>query len=341
MNTLTIHAHLLRTAWAAGLLLASAGTHAATFSSSATPPVRNEADIQHTGERKGAEKVAWGTELAGLAKGLTFTTGAAPVVLKALTCQVNQKMEPIKTYRVRVSTVSVTNLTEVYHEDIKQLTRVEQNDFITWALETPVLLKPQTTYGVDVGMLDSDKTWNVGGLLYLFYTDPVPGMTRYDSGDIKIGGGLGNNTMRVQSGSYICHLDLAPAESATCRVLSDGTLVLDKKQLLPEATALVLGNATLAVQIPAASVGTLTLMGDARINLGENTTLAFADSSAIIWTGNGGGTLNILGTFVNGKSLRFGSNNKGLTSDQLALISAKGLKNFALNDKGYLTAVEQ
>ena len=62
--------------------------------------------------------------------------------------------------------------------------------------------------------------------------------------------------------------------------------------------------------------------------------MAFADSASVNWSG---GSLNLTGTFVPGVSLRFGTTNAGLTSTQLALISAPGVVAFALNSNGFLT----
>jgi hypothetical protein len=79
----------------------------------------------------------------------------------------------------------------------------------------------------------------------------------------------------------------------------------------------------------------LDVTTSAKINLGAGAVLAFANSSAVSWTG---GSLSITGAFVSGVSLRFGTTSGGLTSTQLALISAPGFTSFSLNATGYLTA---
>ena len=101
------------------------------------------------------------------------------------------------------------------------------------------------------------------------------------------------------------------------------------------ATAVSIGNATLDAATFTDTVGTSDVTGTATINLGTGAALAFANSSAIDWTG---GTLTITGTFVSGASLRFGTTSSGLTPAQLALISAPGFSAFALDANGYLTA---
>ena len=117
--------------------------------------------------------------------------------------------------------------------------------------------------------------------------------------------------------------------------ISGGTLALGVSNAFANATDISIGNATLDASTFTDTVGTLDLTGSARINLGTGAALAFANSSAIDWTG---GTLNLTGTFVSGSSLRFGTTSSGLTSAQLARITATGFNSFALNSSGYLTA---
>jgi autotransporter-associated beta strand protein len=122
-------------------------------------------------------------------------------------------------------------------------------------------------------------------------------------------------------------------------VVSAGTLALGASNILP-TTALAIGEATLDAATFTDTVGTLDVTGSATIHLGTDGKLVFADSNAIDWTDGAvdGGTLNITGTFVSGSSLRFGTTNAGLTSAQLARISATGFINFGLDASGYLTA---
>ena len=117
-----------------------------------------------------------------------------------------------------------------------------------------------------------------------------------------------------------------------------GTLTLGAAGVLPDASEVSIGNATLASGSFSETAGRLVIIGTATINLGTGAALSFADSSAIDWTG---GTLSLTGTFVlggPGGSLRFGTSNTGLTSTQLAKISAAGFTGFGLDANGYLTA---
>jgi autotransporter-associated beta strand protein len=117
-----------------------------------------------------------------------------------------------------------------------------------------------------------------------------------------------------------------------------GTLTLGAAGVLPDASEVSIGNATLTAGSFSETAGRLVITGAATINLGTGSALSFANSSAIDWTG---GTLNLTGTFVlggPGGSLRFGTSNTGLTSTQLAKISAAGFTGFGLDANGYLTA---
>lgn len=120
--------------------------------------------------------------------------------------------------------------------------------------------------------------------------------------------------------------------------LSSGTLALGTSNTLPNTTAVSIASATLAAGAGITdTTGTLDVTSTATIDLGSGTTLAFANSSAIDWTG---GTLNITGAFVFSSSLRFGTSSAGLTPAQLSTISVNGsgLGTFGLDSNGFLTA---
>jgi len=118
--------------------------------------------------------------------------------------------------------------------------------------------------------------------------------------------------------------------------ISTGTLKLNLSGVLPDTSAVSIGSATLdTADGVAETTGTLAVTGAATIKLGTGAALAFANSSGSNWTS---GTLNITGDFVSGSSLRFGTNDNGLTTSQLALITADGFTGFTLNAGGYLTA---
>ncbi len=145
---------------------------------------------------------------------------------------------------------------------------------------------------------------------------------------VSTGGGLTKN------GSNTLTLTGANTYTGDTTVTA-GSLALGASNVLPDSAAVSIGNATLDAATFTDTVGTLDVTGTSTINLGASPALAFANSSAIDWTG---GTLNLTGTFVSGASLRFGTNSSGLTPTQLTLISAPGFNSFALNASGYLTA---
>lgn len=121
---------------------------------------------------------------------------------------------------------------------------------------------------------------------------------------------------------------------AGATIVSAGTLSLGASNVLPDTTDVSIGAATLEVGAAVTeTASTLDCIAAAMINLGTGATLAFADSSAITWAG----TLEITGDFVSGASLNFG-NSSGLTTGQLASISAAGFSAFALDGSGFLTA---
>ena len=134
-------------------------------------------------------------------------------------------------------------------------------------------------------------------------------------------------------------LTLSGANTYTgATTVNSGTLALGASNVLPDASAVSIGAATLDALTSSDSAGTLDVtVSTSTINLGEGGSLAFADSSAVDWSG---GTLNITGSFVSGSSLRFGTTDEGLTAAQLSSISAEGSPSFSLDADGYLVAGE-
>ena len=144
----------------------------------------------------------------------------------------------------------------------------------------------------------------------------------------------GNNFGLTKSG--VGSFTISGANTYTGDTLvNGGTLALGASNVISSTSDIIIGNATLNASTFTDNLGTLDITSTAKLNLGAGAALAFANSSAIDWTG---GTLNLTGTFASGASLRFGTNSSGLTPTQLALISASGFTSFALNASGYLTA---
>ncbi len=220
------------------LILTAASANAATTSSGATAPTVDGFDIANYGTVTGTDKWWADAAVSGRPKGQTFTTGSAKVLLNAITYQVTstQKAEPTKTYVIRVGTISGTTFTEIYSETATQDFFWAGGEYMTWTLDTPVLLSANTEYGVDVGMTGSTSAWQTG-IPYINRTaDVYAGGTRYMSGTTGLG--IGDTTMNNVSGDMLFHLDLSiadpmdpsPADGAE---VSAGDVVLSWTNMAP------------------------------------------------------------------------------------------------------------
>ena len=192
--------------------------NAGTFSSSTNPPVVDVTDIANLAPQTGSDK--WFFQSANesgvtdAAKGQTFTNGPKEMLLRAITYKIDptQKKAAPTTYTVRVGTVSGTNFTLVASEVFTQTVDTAVGAYMTWTLDSPVPLMPNTTYGVDVAM-KSGTAWQTG-IPYLSYTanTNIPGVGYYyDSGDMGVGT---NNIVINASRDRVFHLDLEPIEQS-------------------------------------------------------------------------------------------------------------------------------
>jgi trimeric autotransporter adhesin len=145
-------------------------------------------------------------------------------------------------------------------------------------------------------------------------------------------------------------LELRGANSYTgATTVNAGTLKMGANNVIPNASNVTIGAATLDANTRTDTAGTLNVTGtDSVINLGAGAALAFANSSGVtagVWAG----TLDITGTFIAGNdvdpglgvnpgSIRFGTDNTGLTVTQLAAISVNGsgAGTYTLDAFGYL-----
>jgi autotransporter-associated beta strand protein len=120
--------------------------------------------------------------------------------------------------------------------------------------------------------------------------------------------------------------------------VSAGTLTLGGDGALPTGSEVSISGATLHAGISINSAGTLGVTfggtGPSKIIFGSGAALAFANSTALIWTD----FLQLGGNFVSGVSLRVGTTSSGLTPSQLQRIIAPGFAGFGLNAQGYVTA---
>ena len=156
-------------------------------------------------------------------------------------------------------------------------------------------------------------------------------------------GGAGNTTVStaaisgtgglVKDGEGTTTLSAANSYSGITTI-NGGSLVMGANNVIPDASNVSIGTATLDADNRTDTAGTLDVTSSAVINLSTGTALAFADSKAVDWTG---GTLNVTGT-LGATSLRFGDSADDLTPTQLALISVNGsgAGTYILDAEGYL-----
>jgi autotransporter-associated beta strand protein len=116
--------------------------------------------------------------------------------------------------------------------------------------------------------------------------------------------------------------------------VSDGVLNLGVASAVASSSNVVLGGGTLQSGF-SQTLGTLNLSASSTLDLSTGGTFVFANSSALAgsWTG----TLSIIGTFSEGVSVRFGTNDLALTSGQLSQITINGIA-ASINASGYLTS---
>jgi autotransporter-associated beta strand protein len=115
--------------------------------------------------------------------------------------------------------------------------------------------------------------------------------------------------------------------------INAGTLALGDNDVIPNASNLSIGAATLNAATFTDTAGTLAITGAATMNLGSGAALVFADSNAVAWPG----TLNIVGNFTS-TSIRFGTTANGLTQAQIGKITVNdvGLGDYELDPSGFL-----
>lgn len=211
------------------ILLMVCWIESATFSSSATAPTVDSTDIANLATPTGSDKwffqSADEANPADAAKGQTFTTGPTPVLFKAITYKISNgnlkgatAANPT-TWTIRLGTLSGSNFTQLASETANQSANTGTGHYITWTLDTPVLLSPNTTYAVDIGMR-SRTAWTTG-IPYLSHSGNVatPGVgVYYDSGNLGAGAATVTTTT---SRDRLFHVDLqdpvnpSPADGAT------------------------------------------------------------------------------------------------------------------------------
>jgi autotransporter-associated beta strand protein len=257
------------------LALASPTLRAASMSASASEPVIDGEDIANYGDVSGTDKWWTGTSSDSAAKGQTFTTGGSAVRLKSISYQISedQKAEPNKTYAIRVGEVAGTNFSAVRSETATQNFTWNAGEFMTWTFDTPVLLEPYTTYGIDVGLLTSTSTWQTG-IPYINVTgDDYYGGAQYSSG----ASGTGTSTLSYSIAlDRIFHLDierpLGPVfELAATYPVDDATGVLTSRNLVLTFSQNVSpGTGNLTIRNLTDSIDVMLPANDPRLTYDQN-----------------------------------------------------------------------
>jgi len=152
--------------------LAIRGAQANTVTTSTEAPAVNGSDIaalELTGSA--GQGKFWSGE--GFAAGQTFATGSGygKYLLKAVTIRYhgtydpgNQATEfdPVKTYGVRVVTLSGTTITALADEIFVHSAASRAGDYLTFEFGSPVELSANAAYGFDVRMTASTSGWQTG-----------------------------------------------------------------------------------------------------------------------------------------------------------------------------------
>ena len=260
-------------AYASAAVVLAFYAKAATMSASSTAPVIDDADIANYGVVSGTDK--WFTGTDGAARGQSITTGGAAVRLKAISYQVSEGngATPTKTYAIRVGKVTGSTFTPVYSESATQNFSWTGGQFMTWTFDTPVLLEPYTTYGIDVGMLTSTSTWQTG-IPYINVTaDENAGGTSYTSGT----SGVGTTSISAAIASdRTFHLDMerplgplfslvvpSPVDNATDVFASREIVMTFSQNVTPGSGNLTLRNLT-------DNTSTVLLPNDGRLTYDQN-----------------------------------------------------------------------
>ncbi len=194
--------------------LTATSASAATMFSSPTAPDVGSFDIASYGTPTGQDKwwLGGADDFGNVGKtvGQTFTTGSVDVLLNAFTFQIRDLTKPVKTYTIRVGSVSGSTFTEIASEPVTQSFSNSADNYWTWTLDSPVTLSANTVYGVDVGLNTSTSEWETG-IPYVYYTaDVYAGGTRFRSG--TAGYGVGDSTMDQMSGERVFHIDMRYAD---------------------------------------------------------------------------------------------------------------------------------
>ncbi len=176
---------------------------------------------------------------------------------------------------------------------------------------------------------------NNGGLPLTFN---VADATGTPAADLTVSGSIGNlagytGMPVIKAGIGTLVFSGANTYVGTTRI-DAGTLQLGANNTLDADNPVVLNGGALAAGAFNNTLGTLTVQANSQIALGAGQ-LAFADSSAVAWTGH----LALVGT-LGPQTLRVGNDDSDLTSAQIRNISINGHP-VAIDANGYLMKASQ
>jgi len=186
----------------AAFVIGSGPALAATFATSGTAPTTDGADIANLDLTNAfadfGTSVIWGDRPA---RGQTFTTGANAngYTLSAITVQSTGAQAADGSYTVRVGQISGTSILVTANESTGTVTTdVAADDWITFTLDNPIQLLPNTVYGFDIGR--QGNGWQLKNNITADYA----GGTAYSSG----ANGFGGATISTHAQNRIFHLDM-------------------------------------------------------------------------------------------------------------------------------------
>jgi methionine-rich copper-binding protein CopC len=253
------------------LALANSPLHGATVTAGAAAPVIDGEDLANFGTQTATDKWWIENSAVGAAKGQTFRTRNEALRFKAVTYRITQSTPGTKVYTIRIGKISGTTFTPVYTETATQTAAWAANNYVTWRLATPLILQPNTFYGVDVALTSSTTPWG-DGIPYISMTaDEFSDGVSYTSG----ANGVGNNTITSDDVDRKFHLDIekplggwslvatSPADNAT-NVYASNPLFATFSQNLVRGT----GNITLKNLTD--NTSTVIPMTDPRVVISEN-----------------------------------------------------------------------
>jgi hypothetical protein len=168
---------------------------------SATAPTVDGADIANLDLSAVIDdfqsSIIWGDRPA---RGQTFMTGTSSggYELDGITVQAANDQNANGTYFIRVGSVSGASFTETGAESVVTSENVEANNYVTFTLDTPIILQPSSLYGFDVGR--SGSGWRLLNNAQTVYPDG----SAYTSG----GSGMGGGTISNNNQDRIFHLNL-------------------------------------------------------------------------------------------------------------------------------------